>query len=72
MDTVKVQNTITGKVGTVPAKLYNSTAFNKDDAWVLYDGSLDPDCGCNGQSVPEPEEIVSVPEIDDYSEEEVY
>lgn len=64
---VKVRNEITGKVGEVPAKLFSSSAFNKDGVWTLYDGPLKADCGCNGQTVPEPEEHAL--EIDPYEKE---
>jgi len=53
MADVTVKNQITGAVGKVPERLYNSPAFNKNDVWVLYDGSLEPDCGCNGQTTTE-------------------
>lgn len=52
-ETVNIRNEITGRVGKIPVKLYNSSAFNKDDVWILYDGSLRADCGCNGQSTTE-------------------
>lgn len=51
MADVTILNTITGKTGKVRARVYNSAAFNKDDVWVLYDGDLEPDCGCNGQTI---------------------
>lgn len=57
MTDVTVMNQLTGAVGKVPARLYNSSAFNKDDVWVLYDGDLDPDCNCNGQDTSEESEI---------------
>jgi len=61
MDTVNVINLETGKVGKIPARLYHSSAFNRDEQFVLYQGSVQEDCGCNGQTVPdepdaEPEE----------------
>lgn len=73
MSNVTVQNTITGAVGSVPERLYNSSAFNKDDVWVLYDGNLEPDCGCNGQTEPcdEDEPVETLYEINYYPEEEV-
>lgn len=71
MTDVTVQNQITGAVGRVPAKLYNSPAFNKDDVWVLHDGPVDEDCGCNGQETPESLEteipLSGFPEIENYT-----
>ena len=69
MDTVNVVNLSTGKVGTIPSRLYHSASFNRDDQFVLYQGSVQADCGCNGQTVPEepdaePEEPI-IEEIED-------
>lgn len=52
-ETVNIRNEITGSVGTVPAKIFNSSAFNKDGVWTLYDGPIGADCGCNGLTIPE-------------------
>lgn len=52
-ETVNIRNEITGAVGTVPAKLFNSSAFNKDGVWTLYDGPIGADCGCNGLTIPD-------------------
>lgn len=64
MDTVNVVNLETGKVGRIPARLYHSSAFNQNDNFVLYQGEVQDDCGCNGQTVPdepdaEPEETLT-------------
>lgn len=70
-ETVNIRNEITGAVGTIPAKLFHSDAFNKGQ-WTLYDGPMGADCGCNGQSVPEQveDEVYEPLELETPDEEE--
>lgn len=74
-ETVNIRNEFTGAVGTVPAKLFNSSTFNKGGAWTLYDGPIGADCGCNGLTIPEedlsvPDEDVTEHELETLTEEE--
>ena len=77
MSTVQILNTATGKVGSVPERLFLSGAFDTGE-WELYDGPVDPDCGCPSlRGLPDADEDQANPEPeksdetgDDITEEE--